>query len=134
MAVEEPNTPAGLAAGSHQATTRIDTFFFWAVRSISVLGVAVTLWAAISTGGMLVHGHPAYAMLLGTVFLTCTLVATRSWLRRASTRRRFKVMRGVGLVTSCAVFALVGWLVPYNAAPPALKAMTSDDTVTVTET
>lgn len=134
MTIEEPNTPAGLADGSNRATTRMDTFLFWAVRGISTLGVAVTVWAAISTGGMLVHGHPAYAILLGFVFISCAVVAAGSWLSRAPTRRRFKVMRGVGLVASCAVFALIWWLIPYSAAPPALAAMASDDSVTVTET
>ena len=37
-------------------------------------------------------------------------------------------------MASCAVLALIWWLVPYSAAPPALAAMTSDDTLTVTET
>ncbi|ALO68133.1 hypothetical protein AS189_18575 [Arthrobacter alpinus] len=134
MTIEEPNTPAEFAAGGNRAITRIDTFLFWAVRSVSTLGVAVTVWAAISTGGMLVHGHPAYAILLGIVFISCAVVAARSWLARATTRRRFKVMRGIGLVVSCVVLALIWWLVPYSAAPPALAAMTSDDTVTVTET
>lgn len=134
MTIEESNTPAELAAGSNRATTRIDTFFYWAVRSVSTLGVAVTVWAAISTGGMLVHGHPAYAILLGIVFISCAVVAARSWLSPATTRRRFKVMRGIGLVVSCALLALIWWLVPYSAAPPALTAMTSDDTVTVSET
>ncbi|MDD0856830.1 hypothetical protein NHF46_01430 [Arthrobacter alpinus] len=94
MTVEEPNTPAEFAGGGNRAITRIDTFLFWAVRSVSTLGVAVTVWAAISTGGMLVHGHPAYAILLGIVFISCAVVAARSWLARATTRRRFKVMRG----------------------------------------
>ncbi|MEO8221178.1 MAG: alpha/beta hydrolase [Specibacter sp.] len=134
MTIEEPTTPGELAAGSNRTFTRFDTFFFWAVRSVSTLGVAVVVWAAISTGGMLTHGHPAYAILLGIVFISSTVVAARSWHGRATTRRRFKVMRGIGLVVSCALLALIWWLVPYSAAAPALAAMTSDDTVTVTET
>lgn len=134
MTIEGPNTPAGFTAGRNRAATRIDTFLFWAVRSVSTLGVALTVWAAISTGGMLVHGHPAYAILLGLVFISCAVVAARSWRSRATTLRRFKALRGIGLVILFAVLALVWWLVPNSAAPPALAAMKSDDTVTVTET
>ncbi|PYI38669.1 hypothetical protein CVS30_08915 [Arthrobacter psychrolactophilus] len=133
MTIKEPNTPAELAAWSTKAISRIDTFLFWAVRSVSTLGVIVSAWAAISTGGMLVHGHPAYAILLGIVFISCAAVAAHSWLSRTITRRRFRVLRGIGLVASCAVLALIWWLVPYGAASPALAAMTSDETFTVTE-
>lgn len=134
MTSEESNAPEEAAAGSNRAMSRSDAVLCWVVGIISTLGVFVTVWAALATGDMLVHGHPAYAILLGVALIACTVVAACSWLKRPTTRRRFKVFRGIGLVASCAVLALIWWLVPYSAAPPALAAMTSDDTLTVTET
>ncbi len=128
MTIEESNPPDGVASGTKQSRKR------WPARSVSTLGVAVTLWAAISTGDMLLHGHPAYAILLGVVFLACMVVAVRSWLKSAPTGRKFMVLRGIGLVASCAVLVLTWWLIPYSAAPAALAAMTSNDVLTVTET
>lgn len=118
----------------HSTTTRADTAFFWATRIVSTLGVVASVWAAIATGTMLVHGHPAYAILLAVVFISSAVVALRSWLRSTATRRRFKVLRGIAMVASLGVFSLVLWLIPYGATGPAQAAMNSDSAVTVTET
>lgn len=128
MTLEESNPPDEAAAGSSGSRKR------WITRGVFTLGVAVTLWAAISTGEMLLHGHPAYAIFLGVVFLACLVIAVRSWRRPTPAGRKFMVLRGIGLVASCAVLALTWWLIPYSATPAALAAMTSDDMLTVTET
>ncbi|MEC5148392.1 alpha/beta hydrolase [Cryobacterium sp. GrIS_2_6] len=119
---------AGATAG------RVDMAFFWAARVVATLGVIVTAGAALSTGSMLVHGHPAYLVFL---VLTCAVslaVALRSWLTRAVRHRGRKGFRGVIVGLSLGVIVLAWWLVPLSAVEPALSAMDSDTSVTVTET
>jgi len=105
----------------------------WVLRIVSGMGALLVVAAAISTGDMLVHGHPAYAILLGIAFLVSSLMALRSWIRPIAGGQRFKVLRWIALVAACGIFALVWWLVPYSATDPARAAMDSDDMVTVTE-
>ncbi|UFS57476.1 alpha/beta hydrolase [Subtercola endophyticus] len=119
--------------------TRGDTVMFWAVRVVATLAVVVTVWAAVSTGAMLVHGHPAYVVLLAVTLVVAVLVAVRAWLRRRPVHRRHKVITGILLVLSLIMVAIVAWLVPSSAQQPALAAMTSDaatsdSAVTVSET
>ncbi|GAA4380058.1 alpha/beta hydrolase [Paeniglutamicibacter cryotolerans] len=116
------------------SVTRIDVVFFWATRIVSSLGVLACAWAAIATGSMLLHGHPAYAILLGSVFVICAVIGLRSWLHPTAVHRKFKILRGIGVVASTVVFAAVVWLIPYGAVEPALAAMNSDGSVSVTET
>lgn len=114
--------------------TRGDAIFDWLTRIVAGLGMVITVWATIRTGSMLVHGHPAYLVLLAVVFVACAVVGARAWFKRTATRRRFKVLRGVGLVAAAGVLGLVWWLVPFSAVEPALSAMDSDSNVRVTET
>ena len=133
MTSVEPNADQEPAVGRSRATNQADVILFWAIRLISTLGVVAVIWAAIATGDMLVHGHPAYTILLGLLFTVSTAVAIRSWRRHTPGHRRFKVLRALGLLASCGVLALAGWLVPYSAGPAARSAMISDSTLTVTE-
>lgn len=121
------------SAGIPKTPTRADTVFGWAVRIVSGLGVLLVVAAAILTGDMLVHGHPAYAILLTIVFLASSLLTLRSWLRPITGGQRFKVLRGITLLAACGIFALVWWLIPSSATAPARTAMDSDGLVTVTE-
>lgn len=111
-----------------------DAVVLWLTRVVATIGAIVVIWAAWATGPMLVHGHPAYAILLAIVLALCVLIGVRAWRARTTDRRRFKVLRGVGLVLSLAVIAICAWLVPSSATEPALSAMRSDSAVTVTET
>ncbi|TFB94784.1 MULTISPECIES: alpha/beta hydrolase [unclassified Cryobacterium] len=113
---------------------RADMAFFWAGRVVATLGVIVTAWAALSTGSMLVHGHPAYLVLLVLTFAVSLTVALRSWLTRTVRHRGRTGIRGVLVALSLGVIALAWWLVPSSAVEPALSAMDSDTSVTVTET
>ena len=122
-----------IQAATEAATTRADRVFFWITRIVSTLGVIVTVWAAASTGSMLVHGHPAYLVLLVLTFIVSLAIAVRSWLARAVRHRGWKVIRGIVSVLSLGVIALAWWLVPSSAVEPALSAMSSDASVTVTE-
>ncbi|RFA09224.1 hypothetical protein B7R54_08285 [Subtercola boreus] len=114
--------------------TRFDTVGFWAARIVATLGALAVVWAAVATGAMLVHGHPAYLVLLVGSFVTCAVVATRAWLARTVRRRRFKVGRGILLVVGVGIVAGTVWLVPSSAVEPALAAMDSNAAVTVSET
>ena len=82
-----------IQAATEAATTRADRVFFWITRIVSTLGVIVTVWAAASTGSMLVHGHPAYLVLLVLTFIVSLAIAVRSWLARAVRHRGWKVIR-----------------------------------------
>lgn len=134
MTGPQPLPHAGREQSWNSTITRIDVTFFWATRIVSSLGVLACAWAAVATGSMLLHGHPAYAILLGSVFVISAVFALCYWLRPAAAHRRFKILRGIGLVASTGAFALVLWLVPHGAVEPALAAMNSDASVTVTET
>ncbi|WBM80992.1 alpha/beta hydrolase [Cryobacterium breve] len=123
-----------IQSATEAATTRGDRVFLWITRIVSTLGVIVTVWAAAWTGSMLVHGHPAYLILLVLTFIVSLVIAVRSWLARAVRHRGWKVIRGVLGVLSLGVIALAWWLVPSTAVEPALSAMNSDARVTVSET
>ncbi|TFB85281.1 alpha/beta hydrolase [Cryobacterium algoricola] len=125
---------SGIRRANGAAATRADAVFFWITRVVATLGVVVTVWAAVSTGPMLIHGHPAYLILLVLAFAVSLAIAVRSWLVRVVRHRRWKGIRGVLVVLSLGVIALAWWLVPSTAVEPALSAMDSDTSVTVTET
>ena len=124
----------GIRSAGAATVSRADGTFFWAVRVVSTLGVIVVVWAAASTGPMLVHGHPAYLIFLVLTFAVSLVVAVRSWLTRTPRHRGLKVVRGILIVLSIGVIGLAWWLVPSSALEPALSAMNSDTSVTVTET
>lgn len=114
--------------------TRLDRVRFWASRSVATLGVIVVLWAALATSGMLVHGHPAYVILLVVTLAGCLAGAIRSWFVTAARgHRRFAVVRLVLVGAGALVIAATGWLVPSSAQQPALDALRSDSSVSVTE-
>lgn len=108
----------------------------WTVRAVAAGGIAVVAWACLTAGGAVVHGHPAYAVLLGLTVLGCALALWRS-LRsrpvgaaRAGWRRVLDVVlavAGIGWIVAMA------WLRPFVAVDPALTALVSDGDVTVTE-
>lgn len=118
------------ASPSH---TRSDVVLLWLVRIGAILGVLITAWAALRTGSMLIHGHPAYVVLLAIVFVTSAVVAPRTWLKGTVQHRRFKALRMMGLVAWMGVVGLAWWLVPFSAVEPSLSAMDSDANLTITE-
>ena len=114
-----------------------DIGYLWVTRIVATSGVVVTVGAAVVTGSMLIHGHPAYVVLLAVTLVTSVTVAVRSWFftaQRIRVRRRRRVIQVMLMVVSSVVIAAVAWLVPQSAEAPALAAMVSDRAVTVVET
>ena len=116
--------------------TKLDLGYLWVKRIAAIFGVIVTAGAAFSTGPMLIHGHPAYIVLLAATLVISLTVAVRSWCLpapRKPVHRGLRVVQTVLIALSCLVIAAVAWLVPFSAEAPALAAMKSDGTVTVME-
>lgn len=114
--------------------TSSDTVFLWLTRAISTSGILVTSWAAWATGPMLIHGHPAYTILLAAVLVVSAVCGVRAWRPRPVAPRRFKVLRAVLMAGSLVIIGICAWLVPFSATERALSAMRSDAAVTVAET
>ncbi|MCC6270117.1 MAG: alpha/beta hydrolase, partial [Microbacteriaceae bacterium] len=120
-----------LAHNAHNAHIR--PWFVWAVRIIAVAGLVVVAWACLSGWGAVVHGHPAYAVLLAVSFVLSAVAIVRS-LRARPIRSGWRiVLRIIVSVLAIAGIALVAWLRPFSAEEPALAAMQPDSTVTVIE-
>ena len=102
-------------------------------RVLAVLGLIVVAWALVTALPAVVHGHPAYAIMLALTVAGCVwaLVLHRRARPSPSTWRR------VGSIAL--MVGAVGWLAcvwysrPFSAEEPALAAMASDDAVTVSE-
>jgi hypothetical protein len=106
----------------------------WAVRVIAFAALAVVAWACLSGWGAVVHGHPAYAVLLGASLVMSLIVIVRS-LRARPIRPGWRfALRIIQSVLAVGGIALVAWLRPFSAEEPALAAMNSDSAVTVVET
>ena len=109
-------------------------FFGWLTRLLALVGIIVPIVAAVLTGDMFIHGHPLYAVFLALTLITSLLVLILSLRRRVDAPRGLKVLRVIGSVFMAALLGAFCWLIPYSAQEPALAAMSSDSSVTVTET
>ncbi len=106
----------------------------WTLVGVAALGVGVLGWACATGWGGIVHGHPAYAVVLIVTALGCAGLASIG-LRRKQTRRSRARTAGRLLLVVVALLwvGVVAWLRPYPAVEPALAAMQSDASVTVAE-
>ena len=121
-------------AADPKSTAKVRPWLLWTVRIVALAGLVVVAWACLSSWGAVVHGHPAYAVLLVVTVLLCALAIVRS-LRARMIRSGFRlVLRTIVVVLAVAGIALVAWLRPFSAEEPALAAMQSSSTVTVIET
>lgn len=95
----------------------------------------VVAWACLTSWGGIVHGHPAYAVWL---IVTAIVAVVALWRTLVPRRRRrsagARAGRIVLLVLAAVWMGLTAWLRPYAALEPAVTAMASDASVTVTET
>jgi hypothetical protein len=105
----------------------------WVARVLAVVGLVIVGWVLVTALPAVIHGHPAYAIVLA---LTVGGGLWALWLHRR-TRPPVTGWRRIGSVAL--VVGAVGWLVvvwwsrPFSAQEPALEAMESDASVTVTE-
>lgn len=113
------------------------TWIRWAAFAVAIVGILVVIWACMTEWGGIVHGHPAYAILLVVTLIGCVAVAAltlRAVRARIAMRRGWR--RGIRLtamVVGVLWIAAVAWLRPHTAVEPALAAMNSDAAVSVTE-
>jgi dienelactone hydrolase len=105
----------------------------WATRILAGLALAVVGWTLITALPAVVHGHPAYAVMLALA-VAGSLWAL--WLHRGS-RPPTQGWRRIGsyalLVGGLGWVVLIGLLKPFGAQEPALSAMQSDAGVQVSE-
>jgi dienelactone hydrolase len=105
----------------------------WVSRILAVLGLMLVGWALVTAGPAIVHGHPAYPMLLMLV------VVGSLWalLLHRTQRDPVRGWRRVGSIAlalgGAAGLAVVVFARPFTAQEPALTAMQSDSAVTVSE-
>jgi pimeloyl-ACP methyl ester carboxylesterase len=112
---------------------------FWVMRSHRRLYSTPVIYLVHNRGqkreaatrfGMLVHGQPTYTILVGLTVIVAVIGAVVAWRERMT---RHAVRRSIGLVGALVWLALIGWLAPSVAVQPALAAMQSTASVTVTE-
>jgi Alpha/beta hydrolase family len=105
----------------------------WLFLALAAAGVLIVAWVCLTAWGAIVHGHPAYAILLGLTLIGSSYAAWRAW-RGVPRRTGWRlVLRVALLVAAVAWIGAMAWLRPFTAVEPALAAMQSDATVTVTE-
>ncbi len=105
----------------------------WISRVLAVAGLVLVGWALVTQLGAVVHGHPAYAIVLAVTAAGSLLILWRN--RDGGPRRgplRF-VAAMLLRVLMVGWLAAVWWLCPFTAQEPAIGAMESGGGVTVTE-
>ncbi|WP_296667052.1 alpha/beta hydrolase [Demequina sp.] len=114
-------------------SSRLDRALPWISRAVAALALGAVLWAALTAWGAVAHGHPAYAVWLALTALVA--IGSLAWSLRARPAGRGwrRVVRIVGLAGALAWIAATAWLRPFTALEPALTAMESTASVTVTE-
>jgi hypothetical protein len=103
------------------------------LRVMAAAALLVVVWALATAWGPVVHGHPAYPVLLAVTLLVAGALLWWSF-RLTSPLRGWRLVGViVGLVLVAAWLAVIAWLKPFGAVEPALTAMASDASVTVEE-
>jgi hypothetical protein len=106
----------------------------WLTLAVCAAGLLVVLWVALSEWGGVVHGHPAYAVLLGVTSAASILVAALTLRGREPRRSAVRLVGRIAVtVLAIAWIALIAWLKPHTAVEPALAAMESNSALTVVE-
>jgi hypothetical protein len=106
----------------------------WIWVAISLGELAVVIWVCVTRWDAVIHGHPAYAVVLAVTTAGAIgfgVVALAGTAKRSAWRLTGRVLLAV---LALAWIAAVAWLRPYGAVEPALTAMQTDSTVVVTET
>lgn len=102
-------------------------------RVLGGVGIVVVAWVLATSWGAVVHGHPAYAVVLALTLVASTWALARSFRIQAAPRGWRLAGRVAITVLAIGWLATVAWLRPFTAVEPALTAMASTATVSVTE-
>ncbi|MFL6168129.1 MAG: alpha/beta hydrolase [Ornithinibacter sp.] len=106
----------------------------WVVRAVALLALLAVAWVCLTAWAPVVHGHPAYPVLLGLTVLGAVAALWRARRPRARPGTWRLLGRGLLLVLAVGWVAAMVWLRPFGAVEPALAAMRSNASVEVTET
>jgi pimeloyl-ACP methyl ester carboxylesterase len=105
----------------------------WVSRVLAVVGLVIVGGVLVTAFPAVIHGHPAYAIVLALTMGGCI------WALVLHRRRREPVAGWRRAGSVALVVGAVGWLVvawwsrPFSAQEPALAAMVSDSSVSVSE-
>ncbi len=106
----------------------------WFELTAGIGGLVLVGWILASQWGGVLHGHPAYAVVL----LVTVAVSVQAVLVAVMKRRRRTPVRIAGrvvlLLLGIGGIAVVGWLRPHTAVEPALGAMENEGAAYVLET
>jgi len=105
----------------------------WVVRVVALVALAAVAFVCLTAWAPVVHGHPAYPVLLALTAGGAGVALWRARRPRARPGAWRLVGRGLLLVVAVGWVAAMVWLRPFAALQPALTAMRSDGAVTVTE-
>lgn len=105
----------------------------WVVRTVALLALVAVGWVCVTAWMPVVHGHPAYPVLLVITVLGALATSWRARRPRARQGAWRLVGRSLLVVLALGWVAAMVWLRPFAAVEPALAAMRSDARVTVTE-
>lgn len=126
--VDRPDGEDRPDTGGHHGTR-----WAWTTRALAAAALAVVAWACLTAWGAIVHGHPAYGVLLAVTTFAAVALLWRSTLPRGAVSGWHRARRVVGLVGAVAWIVAIAWLRPFDAVEPAPSALEPDDAVTVTE-
>ncbi len=111
----------------------------WWPLVAGALWLAAASWVWITRAGVLLAGHPAYAVLVtlaGAVGLLLLVLGARRWHGPRRSRRRWVTALGrtAGVLATVAVLGALLWLRPFPASGTALDAMDGTAAVRVSST
>ncbi len=105
----------------------------WVVRAGAALALVAVAFVCLTAWAPVVHGNPAYPLLLALTVLGALAALWRARRPRARPGTWRLVGRGLLLVLAVGWVAAMVWLRPFAAVQPALAAMRSDASVEVVE-
>ena len=106
----------------------------WFSRVVAVVGLVIVAWVLVTELPAVVHGHPAYAVVLLVTVLACLGTLWRHRRVRPWATGWWRRTLSIALTVFAVLgLAVVAWSRPHSAEEPALTAMESDAQVTVDE-
>lgn len=122
-----------------QPETRSPHSHFRWVLLMGVIWLLAAVWIWVSRPGVLVAGHPAYAVLVTMAGILGIVLMMRARKLRGRTRVsrgrwRLALGRAAGVATTLMVIGSVLWLRPFAASDVALDSMSGSPKVRITST